>query len=1291
MLNSRPVRLLWHSLNWLTRMTLIALTGTLVLCAIIIVLLRYWLLPDVEQFHDRIATSISTAMGNPVSIGKIRGDWDRLQPHLSLTDVRLLDNQGETALLLPRIDASVSWLSLLAAQLRLSSLEIDHPQLLIRRDEQGHIFIGGVELATGGGNNDLANWLLHQQHMEVRDAAIVWLDLQRDAPPLRLNQVNLRIENFFSHHQFALRAIPPAEISTPLDVRGDFHGRRFDDLDQWRGQLFTQLDHTDILAWHSWLNLPPQLSRGRGALRAWLGVANGKISQFTADLVLRDVATQLSPDVPELDVHYLRGRAAWKTVGNGWEVDTRHLSLRLHNGVKLLPTDFYFRTEPASGRQPASGELRANLLQLESLVSLANFFPLEAKMRSQLDAYAPRGRVSNLEMKWTGSTEKLLSYKIKGEFENLAMLQTASLPGFSGLTMAVDGNEKNGTLSINARNLTVNAPGIMREPLLFNTLTGQTTWQQNNGELFVRADNFSIANEDLAGNLNGSYQTKAGTLGLVDMTISLTRGELKHAARYTPLIALAQKDNDWLNDALLSGHTEDFRLRLKGNMSDFPIDGSKDALFEINAHAHDVGMQYAPDWPKIENLAGDFSIHNNRMEVHAQTGSILGAQISNLSIIQPDMAIFDNPLEIKGEADGDNSAYLQFIQQSPVREYIKGFTDGITASGNGHLNLSAQIPLLLTKPAKISGLLKVQGSDIDMGGVVPWLRNTQGELAFTESGMKTRNVTANILGGPARLEVQTAEGGMVRATLQGRMNLEAFRKIESNPLLAYLHGGSAWNASISMLNKTAQVQVNSSLQGISSTLPAPFTKSTNEIWPLHIEKKNIDLHQDMISAQLGKLFVARMLSVDTNGVSTIKRGVIDFGTQNTATLPVKDGIWLTGNLPVLSLQGWDDLNTGSGPSLPISGANLHIDNLTGYGINLNNVNISASKRGDAIAAQLSGEQLNGELTWQPQGYNGTAKITARLRNLYWISAETPKPPPAPVKLTEAMLRHQKLPALDISIDDLTFKKKQIGRFELVGYPEEKNWHLRRLHISNPDGTVTGEGLWRETKSGMQTQINLMMDISDAGKILARSGYPNTVKNGSGKLLANLTWEGQPDEFNYATLGGTLKLDTGKGQFLKMDPGIGKLLGILSLQALPKRITLDFTDVFSAGFEFDNINGNATLSRGIMQTEDLFMDGSSAKVTMKGRVNLNDETQDMHIVVLPTLGSSVSMLSAFAAGPVIGLGTLIVSKILGNPLDHLMSFEYNVSGPWSNPNVIKVGETPVKLQTVLPDTKHKITP
>ena len=259
------------------------------------------------------------------------------------------------------------------------------------------------------------------------------------------------------------------------------------------------------------------------------------------------------------------------------------------------------------------------------------------------------------------------------------------------------------------------------------------------------------------------------------------------------------------------------------------------------------------------------------------------------------------------------------------------------------------------------------------------------------------------------------------------------------------------------------------------------------------------------------------------------------------------------------------------------------------------------------------------------------------------------------------------------MDDLTLKGKQLGRLELLAQQHGRDWLLERMHITNPDGVLTADGKWNMAAGKVQTQVNLKLEISDAGKILARSGYPNSVKNGSGKLEGEFIWQGGPDEFSHATLDGILKLDAGKGQFMKIDTGIGKLLGILSLQALPKHITLDFTDVFSEGFAFDSITGTAQIKQGVLSTNDFRIDGSAAKVTMLGQVDLNRETQNLRIRILPTVGNSVSLLGAFTAGPMVGIGTFIVNKLLREPLDKLASFEYNVTGTWADPNVVKMGQ------------------
>ncbi|HEU0189364.1 MAG TPA: YhdP family protein [Gallionella sp.] len=1295
-------------MSLLTRLTVIISTALAVLIAIAIILLRYWLLPDIEQYHDLITSSFSEAIGNTVTIGKIEGEWQGLHPRLDLSDVRILDDQGQPALVLNRVDSSVSWVSLFSAELRLASLEIDRPELLIRRDSQGEIFIGNVALSKKGGNNNLADWLLHQAHMVVRGALIVWVDEQRDAAPLVLRQVNLHIVNSTIQHRFTLRALSPEDLATPLDVRGDFYGASFDDMGKWHGQFFTQLEFTDVTTWWHWLDLPKEFSRGRGAVRSWLNVDAGRLKEITADLALYNVAARLAEDAPEMLLSSLHGRARWKDVAGGFDVSAKKLAMRMQDGAEMQPADIYVRITKAINNQPAAGEVRADLLQMEWLARLASYLPLEAGQRAQLEAYSPRGRVTNLNAQWQGKLEKPESYKIKGQFEDIALRQVGAMPGFSGLSLDVDGSDTSGKLNINSRRLVVNAPGVMREPLSFTLLIGQAGWQrEQNNELKVTLDNASVVNDDLAGGLYGSYQSHAGTLGVLDLNASLTRGDVRQAARYTPLIALNKEGNDWLSSALLAGHTEDLRIRIKGNLSDFPLNGTNNSLLEIGGHVRDVVLEFDKKWPRIENIAGEFSIRGKRLEVKLPSATMLGAALRNVTVALPDMKGDDLPLEINGEAAAENSTFLQFIQQSPVRGYTDGFTDGMRISGNGHLDLFAHIPLLGDKPVKVSGVFRVQDSEIHLGKGVPLLHKTRGEISFTESGMRTKNMSAEILGGAASLNVQTVENGAVHATVRGESTVDALRKFNPHPLLNYLQGSAAWNADIVVAKKSTQLAIDSSLQGVSSSLPQPFTKGADEAMPLRMEKRDIADGQDTITVQLGSQLNARLERRDKNGAMAIKRGTVIFGGMDkladfsktkkhpsrakpqSIPLRSKNGIWLAGSLPELSIQGWDSLISGTtktGPALPIAGIDLHIEKLTGYGHFIKSLQIDASRRGDGLTVKLASDALNGEINWLPRGYEKGSKFSAHLRNLYLVKDEQlevssapakTNVPASPAKTGQADTPYpNKLPALEVVIENLQVKDKQFGRFELVGHPDGKDWRLRRLYITNPDGSLAGDGVWSSAQENTQTQLNLQLKLSDVGKTLARYSYPNTVRGGSGKLAANLSWAGTPDEFNYASLSGWLKLDTGKGRFLKMDPGAGKLLSILSLQALPSHITLDFTDVFSEGFQFDNINGNAVIRDGVINTQDFHMDGSAAKVTLKGSVDMNSGTQDLRVKVLPTLGDSVSLISAFAAGPAVGIGTLIVNKALGNPLDKLVSFEYNVTGTWSEPNVVKVVKEPV---------------
>jgi uncharacterized protein YhdP len=188
------------------------------------------------------------------------------------------------------------------------------------------------------------------------------------------------------------------------------------------------------------------------------------------------------------------------------------------------------------------------------------------------------------------------------------------------------------------------------------------------------------------------------------------------------------------------------------------------------------------------------------------------------------------------------------------------------------------------------------------------------------------------------------------------------------------------------------------------------------------------------------------------------------------------------------------------------------------------------------------------------------------------------------------------------------------------------------------------------------------------------GYPDRIKSGTAKLTGNLNWHGSPQAFNLATLSGDMKLEAHRGQFMKLDPGAGKLLGLLSLQSLPRRLTLDFRDVFSKGFAFDTILGVMSVNQGVMTTNDFVMQGPAAVVTMTGTTDLVQETQNLRVKVVPVVGDSVSLL-AFLGGPAVGIGTYILQKLLKDPLGKIVAHDYAVTGTWENPTALKIESKP----------------
>ncbi len=1229
--------------------------------------MRYWILPNVGEYRADIERVISEAAGRKVEIGDIRANWDGLRPKLVLERVRVLDAEGRPALELPRVDNTVSWLSLLTLQLRFYALDIHRPTLEVRRDPAGRISVAGVALSGGLGGNEFAGWLLRQRDIEIIDASVAWTDEERSAPRIEFRHVNLHIIHRGSHHRFGLQAMPPSELAAPIDLRGDVVGDGVESLAGWSGRLFLQLEYVDIAAWRQWLPFPVRFPRGKGAVRSWLSFSDRQLTGATADVHLVDVRTQLAADLPELDLTQLSGRIGWKSSREGFEFTTSQLAMTTTGGLKLYPSSLRLRmTAGARGAAP-DGEFQVDELSLEPLVALADRLPLGEETRKQLARFAPRGGLRDVAVQWRGDWRKPVEYGVKGRFAGLALGHVDKMPAFRGLSGSMEATEKGGTLYVNSQKAAIELPKLFKEPLPLDVLTAHVRWERLAGETEVRLNSVAFSNSHAAGTLFGRYRTTEGSRGHIDLTGRLTRADARFVPLYMPL-TISEGTREWLDTAIIAGESTDVSLRVKGNLDEFPFTDGDGGIFQVVAKVTGGTLNYATDWPRIENLSGDVIFRGKRMDINARRGTLSGVALERVRVEIPDLIVHDELLRLAGQAQGPTADFLGFIEKTPVNETMGRFTEGWQATGAATLELKLEMPLRALARSKVEGVFRFERNTIRIHSGVPPVEQASGRVEFTESSVAARNVHGVALGGPVTITTTSKEGGAVLVGVNGRIDTDRMPGGKDQPdWVQHLRGSTDWRASITVRGRNADIVAHSDLKGMAVYLPPPLFKPPGETWPLRLESRAIGPGEGQIGVSVGKILNMKLVRRTDGPAASISRGVVTFG--GPAAEPERDGIWLNGTIPALDVDGW--LALLRRPAQPVDtrwgGIDLKLNTVDALGRRYSDLAIHAVAQTDGTwRSSLVGKEFEGTLLWQPQG---RGRITARMKRL-----AIPAPSPATLRAPAAATQNPRdldLPALDITADEFTLGGNNLGSLEVAALPQGPDWRIERLRIANPESTFTLDGVWQGWLAAPRTQVNIRLDAKDAGKLLDRLGYPDGLKRGTAKLEGTLNWQGSPYSIDYPTLSGYLVLDAQKGQFGKINPGVGKLLGVVSLQSLPRRVSLDFRDIFSEGFAFDEIVGPVKIERGIAVTDNFRIQGPAARVVMKGKVDLARETQELRVQVTPYLSESVSIAGALIGGPVAGVATLLAQKMLKDPIDKIAAFEYDVTGTWKDPQVAKV--------------------
>ncbi|ENO87733.1 hypothetical protein C666_10350 [Thauera linaloolentis 47Lol = DSM 12138] len=1264
-----------------------------IVAASAMLLLRYAALPAVGEFRAEIAEVAGQALGLPVTIDAIDGDWAGWRPRLILRRVTVSDAEGQPALHLPRVDATLAWSSLLRWQAHFHRLEIAAPELRLRRDADGRLFVAGLPVSADEGRGGGLDWLLAQRQIVIHDAVLRWDDRLRGAPELVLDKVELRLDQRFGLRRFALRARPPQALASTLDVRGELHRLDADAPLSLAsaGRLYVSLDRADLGGWRPWLDYPLPL-QGAGGVRAWLeshaggrfdlarGLGFGRVPErgwgVTADLSLDGVHTRLGEGLPELALGRLDGRLSIDRGAAGLRVRTQGLALRTADGLALEPTDLDLLVrdgEPAE----AGGSLAASRVDVDALARLSAFLPIDEALRARLSALAPQGRLDALRLSWEGAPAAPLGWSVSVRFAELGLQAREGMPGFGGLSGTLEGDEGGGRYRLEGRDANLDLPEVFESGgLQFDLLRAEGGWQRRDGRIEVTLDGAQFGNPDAAGTASGVYRPQAGGAGEIDLQARLTRAEGSAVWRYLPRV-VGPDTHDWVRKAIRRADVPEASLRLRGALDDFPFrDGNGE--FRVVIRVADAVLDYAEGWPSIEGIFGEVRFEGPGMRIEAPRGRIFGVALSGVVADVPDLDMhpLSEVMTITGKASGTTADFLRFVSESPVSRRIGGFTDGMRAEGTGTLDLRLVMPLRHVADSTVAGEYRFGANRLWLLEGLPVLEAAAGRLRFTEDSLSMPEARAQFLGAPARITARTSDDGTVRFDASGVASASALSAAWDLPLLEHLSGTAAWKAQVGIARGATSVSVESGLAELVSSLPAPFNKNAGEPWPLRVR---FDAPEGAaprvlgLSLGLGPDEALRAELAWPGGGRPMHGGVVLNGGEGEPVRQAERGLRLAGRLDALDADAWRklfDSGDADAVALPIADVSVEVGRLQVFGQTLNDFSLHSVADEGGWKARVRSDRAVGELDWRDTGAGALRARFERLSVGEARSAEASARADDAADADETPPR--RLPALDVMAEHFVLRGRELGRLEVFARNRSGVWLLEHLGLRNADGYLEGSGEWRTT-GHQSTRLDFDLQVADIGRFSQRLGYDDVVRGGKATLGGQLRWQGAPTGIDSPTLAGRMTLAAEAGQFNKLEPGVGRLLGILSLQALPRRITLDFRDVFSAGFAFDGISGSIDVADGVMRTEDLDIRGPAARVRMRGSADVKAETQDLRVAVQPTLSESVAIgAAAGLLNPVAGVVTYLAQKALSDPIEKFFAYEYEITGTWDDPAVRRLG-------------------
>lgn len=765
-------------------------------------------------------------------------------------------------------------------------------------------------------------------------------------------------------------------------------------------------------------------------------------------------------------------------------------------------------------------------------------------------------------------------------------------------------------------------------PLHFDSLQALVNWQKNaEGTWSLDILNSQLINADLTAAGNLMMKIPLNDSPSLNLSADFSVKNVRNIANYLPLHVFGADLSKWLRNAFLGGKIESGKAVFQGRLADFPFENKK-GIFEISGNLHEVGLNYAPNWPALQHVNGKLIFSRNSMNLNVQSGKILNVPLKAVQAVIPAIGSSDTMLHVKGLMQTDFTEGLNFLLQSPLRKNIGKDLAELNLRGLMDMNLELTVPLRNTDATKVVGNILFSNASLELPLTKVKLDQLKGAIHFTEQVIQGSNLQGRLFGQPATLTIQTEhptdKSSLIKVTTLATMNMLALEETLKIPLNKYVQGSTPVNAEINLSTSgdhAKQVIIKSNLQGITINLPEPYGKKAAGTRKFQL---TISLNQD--KPMQTKLFYNDQIKAGMNFQKS------------------KNGMEL------------------------VDGVNLEGKIINLYGFTLNNPHLQISDKKTAWQININSDQVMGQL----EVAKNYSHVGGKFQHFY-VSESKNEP---------VLIDPKLIPALSIAANDVTYGEKKLGNVVFESIPNQNGMQINQLQISSSVANLEATGTWELQNKKNSSNLKGKVITNTLSLMLMQWGL------NASSLLANnanaqfdLAWPSAPYSPKVAGMSGVLSLAVGNGRVVNLSEsteakmGLGRMLSIFSLQTIPRYLSLDFRDLFQNGYSFDSLKGSFKLNDGNAYTNDTRFTGPIASIDIAGRIGLQSQDYDLQIGVttyvtggLLTTAAGVSTAVGLV-NPIAGIATSVVGAVMSQASNNARgkSYQYRITGSWSNPS------------------------